>query len=73
VGDARVIAVFAVAPRSETTTICLSVLDLTGCPCQTLGGYSIVVLEARKDGRFKAEGQRALIAPLAKFEELAAV
>jgi hypothetical protein len=50
---------------------CLSVIDITEVPRQSLGGYSVVVLKARKDCKFKAEGQRALLAPISSLDELA--
>ena len=71
IGDSRVLAVVTPQERGSIASACLSVIELTEVPRQSLGGYSIVVLEARKDCKFKAEGQRALLAPISSLEELA--
>lgn len=71
VGDARIVSVTTgPAPQSPTATADLVVVDLTDCPRQFLGGYSILALTKRKDGRFKAEGQRTLIPVLDSLDAL---
>jgi len=70
-GDVRILSVTA-TPKSDCgSSACLTILDLTGCPRQSLGGYSVITLARRKDGKFNVEGQRALLSSVASLEELA--
>lgn len=70
VGGARVLAVTMRPADEDCGSACLDVLDITGCTRQSLGGYSVVVLEKRKDGKLKSEGQRSLLTSLNSLKEL---
>jgi hypothetical protein len=63
VRGARVIAV-VLTPAETTGTASVSLYDLTDVPRQTLGGFSVVTMERRAEGKFKVAGERALVAPL---------
>ncbi len=71
VGAARVLSVSTENSETGNCSACLCVLDITDCPRQVLGGYSLVVLTRRRDGKFKVDGQRSLLSPLTSVEELA--
>lgn len=61
VGNARIVAV---CPAANNHTVGIDLFDLTAAPRQSFGGYSIIQLERRKDGKMKAEGVRGLFGPL---------
>ncbi len=69
VGDNRIVAIL----RGNRTacSVCLSVFDLTEVPRQNFGGYSVLSMEARKDGRLKVQGVKNLVSPLGSVEEVA--
>lgn len=71
VGDARVLAVRVRPSEGKDCSACLTVLDLTDCPRKSLGGYSVIVLDRRPNGKFAVEGQRTLLSSIPSLEELA--
>jgi len=68
-GDCRILAVALADPQSNCSA-CLDVVDVTDCKRQVLGGFSVVVLEKRKDGTFKANGQKKILMAVGSLEEL---
>lgn len=66
VGQNRVIAVIA-----DGDALTARLVDLTNVERQLLGGFSVVQLERRKDGKLKAPSQRALLSPMASLGEIA--
>ena len=58
VGDSRIIAV--VRHETDNCTSCIQLYDLTNIPRESLGGFSVMQLEIRKDARFKAPGVKNL-------------
>jgi hypothetical protein len=66
VGSSRVVGVVVAGPDpgDGRHSACIDLLDLTDLTRQNFGGFSILSLERRRDGRFKAEGRRNLINPL---------
>jgi len=72
VGDALILAVSLMPSPDNGCSACLSILDLTDCPRQSLGGYSVIVLNKRPNGKFSVEGQKALLGSLPSLAELAA-
>lgn len=56
----------------EPGSLNVQLLDLTDVQRQSLGGFSVIALETRKDGRFKAPNRRELLVPIASITELAA-
>lgn len=68
VGDNRLIGCF-VEP-CDNASACLDLYDLTDCPRQKLGGYSIINLERRPGRKLKVEGSRGLVNPAGSITEL---
>ncbi|MDF0602895.1 hypothetical protein P1J78_19305 [Psychromarinibacter sp. C21-152] len=67
VGPHKVLAVV-----SEPGSMQVQVVDLTDVQRQSFGGFSVVSLETRNGGKFKAPDQRNLLAPVGSVAELAA-
>jgi len=71
VGDNRIVGVMLRhKPEGCVGTARFDLMDLTDAPRQNLGGFSIIRLSSRKNGRFNVEGQRSLLRPLSSVEEL---
>ncbi len=68
IADHRVLGVVQAA--ASTPGICVSILDLTEVERQSFGGFSVVQLERRKGGRYKAQGHRKLLETLSRIEEV---
>lgn len=70
-GAVRILSVTAAPGEDCGFSACLTILDLTDCPRQSLGGYSVITLDRGKDGEFSAKGQQALLSPVGSLGELA--
>ena len=66
VGDARVLSVSL--DSHENCSVCLTVLDLTDCPRQSLGGYSVIVLTQGHKGQFSFDGGKPLLSPVGSLQ-----
>lgn len=71
VKDARIIAVTRNECCGKTSSACINIYDLTDAERQSFGGFSVIQLEKRSDGRFKAPGVTRLLAPLESVEKIA--
>ena len=72
VKDARILAVAGrVPPAADPCSACINLYDLTDVGRQTFGGFSVIELETRSAGRYKAEGMTRLLAPLESVEKIA--
>lgn len=69
VGDLRIVAVSVAAPK-ESGPISVDVVNLTAAPRQNFGGFSLVQIERRKDGRFKVEGLKNLLTSMSSVDAL---
>ncbi len=67
VGEFKVLAVV-----SEPGLMNMQILDLTEVRRELFGGFSVVKLDCRKGGKFKAPEHRHLLSPIASVTELAA-
>ena len=65
VDDNRVVAVVP-----EDGSLGVRLVDLTDVDRQMLGGFSVVQLERRKDGKFKGLNRRALISAMGSVDEM---
>ncbi len=70
VGASRVLAVVT-SKECGASSSCINIYDLTDVERQSLGGYSVIELEKRNDGRFKVPGMTRLLAPLESIEKIA--
>ena len=72
VGDARILTVNMRdnADGKGDCSVSLDILDLTDCPRQGLGGYSVIVLQKQANGKFKSEGQELLLESINSLNEL---
>jgi transcriptional regulator with XRE-family HTH domain len=70
VGDACILGVLPDEPCPDGG-MRLDMIDLTKAGRQSLGGYSIVELETRPGGRFRAQGVPRLLTPIKSLDELA--
>lgn len=62
VGDCRIIAMkIKWSSENPEDSVGISLYDLTDLPRQTFGGYSLLEVSARPDGRLKAEGVKLLV------------
>lgn len=68
VGESRILSV-AASRDAAASDFTLEVLDVTDCDRQSLGGFSVVVLEKKKDGQLKAPG-KAKVTTIHALEEL---
>ncbi len=64
VGDARILSVTTSDCAETGTSVGIRILDITECRRQRFGGYSVVVLETRKNGKFKRPDCARLLAPV---------
>ncbi|WP_299549946.1 helix-turn-helix transcriptional regulator [uncultured Tateyamaria sp.] len=71
VGDARILAVGCHPSAAPSSTASLTIHDLTDVTRQTLGGFSVIQLEGRPEGRYKAPGVSRLLTPLESVEKIA--
>ncbi len=76
VGDHRVIGLVLESADKEGHpacgfSACVDLVDLTEVPRQNLGGFSVVQIERRPNGKFKVEGERSILGAMASVEELA--
>ncbi|MFU1607380.1 helix-turn-helix domain-containing protein [Sulfitobacter pontiacus] len=71
-GDARILAVAQGGAAAQSPfSACAYLYDLTDVSRQSFGGFSVIQLEKRSDGRYKAEGMSRLLAPLESVEKIA--
>jgi transcriptional regulator with XRE-family HTH domain len=68
VGGNTVVAVLT--GPCEDASAGVNVYDLTDAPRRSFGGYSILSMTRRKDGRLKIDGERSLIKPMPSMAEL---
>jgi transcriptional regulator with XRE-family HTH domain len=69
VEDARVFAL--VRDKSGGMSACITVYDVTDIERESLGGFSVLRLEKRPNGKLKIPGVTALLAPLESIEKIA--
>jgi len=71
VGDARILAVVTGDPTETGCSSCVKIIDLTDVDRESFGGFSVIQLERRKDGKFKNAGQTRLLSPVHNLDEIA--
>lgn len=73
VNGARILAVVSQKETGAMASSSVNIYDLTDVDRQSLGGFSVIQLEAQDNGRFKAPGMSRLLAPLESVEKIADV
>lgn len=68
VGSNRIVSLGI--PDQCDNSVCMDILDLTDCPRQNFGGFSVIQAEVRDGGRIKLPQKRSLVSPLGDLNDL---